>query len=176
MQAVTDDDLPKNCFSGENFLQFHLRPIKQQGFDRSDIPKKLDMNSILQETQTLLADKLNVTSATGFEQRRHDRPELASLGSVRSLSTSSTAGSRDLIRNPPTLRSSRNPLRDILEAVGVTFTMDSEDDGVTLTELMEMKARQFSFNRQNYEVVFLGTGAALPSKYRNVSSTLVNMR
>lgn len=173
---VKQADLPKNCFPGENFLKFHLRPIKHQGFDRSGIPDKLDMNSILQESQTLLEDKLNVTGAAGFEERSHDRAELKSLGSVRSLSTSSFAGSRDLIRNPPTLSTFQYSVREILEAVGVTAFGDEEERGVSLRELVEMKAHQSRINRDNYEVVFLGTGASIPSKYRNVSATLINMR
>ena len=175
LQVVKETDLPKNCFCGENFLQFHLRPIKQQGFDRSDIPQKIDVNSIVLETQTLLAGELNnVNRGTGFEERCHNRAELKSLGSVRSLSTSSSAGSRDLIRDPSTLSTFGNPVRDILEAVGVPFLSCEEgsEGGVSLREWVEMKARQ----HKNYEIVFLGTGASLPSKYRNVSSTLINMR
>ena len=61
-----------------------------------------------------------------------------------------------------------NSVRDTLEAVG---------KGVkSLAELVEMKTQQCSSNHENYEVVFLGTGASIPSKYRNVSSTLINMR
>lgn len=179
LQVVKETDLPKNCFCGENFLQFHLRPIKQQGFDRSDIPQKIDVNSIVLETQTLLAGELNnVNRGTGFEERSHNRAELKSLGSVRSLSTSSSAGSRDLIRDPSTLSTFGNPVRDILKAVGVPFLSCEEggEGGVSLREWMEMKARQSVFNHKNYEIVFLGTGASLPSKYRNVSSTLINMR
>ena len=36
--------------------------------------------------------------------------------------------------------------------------------------------RVFNCMDKNFEIVFLGTGACLPSKYRNVSSTLVNVR
>ena len=173
---VKQGDLPKNCFPGENFLQFHLRPIKHQGFDRSDIPNKLDVNSILQESQTLLDDERNVTDAAGFEERSHERAELKPLGSVRSLSTSSSAGSRDLIRNPPTLLTFKSHMQEILEAVGATAFLDEEERGVSVAELIETKARESLINRKNYEVVFLGTGASLPSKYRNVSATLINMR
>lgn len=163
---VTEDALPKNCFSGENFLQFHLRPIKQQGFDRSGIPQKLDINSILQETQTLFAGQLNIR-ATGFQQRSHDRAELASLSLVRSISTSSSDGSRDSRRNPPMSSTFINSVRDTLEAVGTGVK--------SLAELVEMKTQQCFSSHENYEVVFLGTGASIPSKYRNVSSTLINM-
>ncbi|XP_078348561.1 zinc phosphodiesterase ELAC protein 2-like [Oculina patagonica] len=172
---VRQDQLPKNCFPGENLLKFHLRPIKQEGFDRTDLLQKLDCDSIIKETQTLLAGKLNQLGATGFEQRSHDKTELASsASSARSLSTSSSSGSRDLIRSPRRDPFSRfpNPTIEILEAVGVRF-LDTEEHGYTVHEITAMKARQGI--HKDYEVVFLGTGASIPSKYRNVSSTLINM-
>ena len=171
---VKQSDLPKNCYPGENFLQFHLRPNKKQGFDRSDIPSKLDTNSILLETQTLLDGRTHATCASGLEEKTCDRLERKTLGSVRSLSTSSSARSRDMIRETRPLQIVGNPIREMLEAVGVTFI--GEDEGHTLTDIIKMKAEESQFKRNNYEIVFLGTGAALPSKYRNVSSTLINMR
>lgn len=140
----------------------------------------LDFNSIVEETQTLLAGKLNVLAgATGFEQRSHDRNELASsassASSARSLSTSSSAGSRDLIRSPrrDPFSKFRNPIKEMLDAVGVPF-LDSEEDGSTLQDFIKFKKREVK--HKDYEVVFLGTGASIPSKYRNVSSTLINTR
>lgn len=171
--VVKQSDLPKNCYPGENFLQFHLRPNKKQGFDRSDIPSKLDTNSILLETQTLLDGRTHATCASGLEEKTCDRLERKTLGSVRSLSTSSSARSRDMIRETRPLQIVGNPIREMLEAVGVTFI--GEDEGHTLTDIIKMKAEESQFKRNNYEIVFLGTGAALPSKYRNVSSTLINM-
>lgn len=168
--------MPRNCFAGESFLQFHLRPIKRQGFDRCAIPDKLDTNSILHEARSLLNGIQNVTGVTGFDDsRNYNREELRQLGSVRSLSTSSTVRTRDLIRNPHVLQMQKIPVREILEAVGATF-MGENKSGSTLAELVKMKAHQTVVNRDNYEVVFLGTGAACPSKYRNVSATLINMR
>ncbi|KAJ7372606.1 Zinc phosphodiesterase ELAC protein 2 [Desmophyllum pertusum] len=174
----------RTAFLERILLKFHLRPIKQQGFDRSDVLQNIDFNSIVEETQTLLAGKLNVLAgATGFEQRRHDTNELASsassASSARSLSTSSSAGSRDLIRNPPRdpFSKFRNPFRDIADAVGLP-SLHSEERGCTLQEIIQIKAQHFTQNKHkdaHYEVVFLGTGASIPSKYRNVSSTLINM-
>jgi hypothetical protein len=37
-------------------------------------------------------------------------------------------------------------------------------------------ADDFEDMDQDFSIVFLGTGASLPSKYRNVSCTLVNIR
>ncbi|CAH3015232.1 unnamed protein product [Porites evermanni] len=160
--------LPKNCVSGETFLQFHLRPLKQQGFDKTNIPQKLNIDSTLQETQTLLTGSLNTISVPSFQLRNHDRTELAtSLGLVRSISTSSSSGSQDLITDRGTTETIKNCVRDALEAVGTKVK--------SLAGSVERKAQQFFSNHENYEVVFLGTGASIPSKYRNVSSTLINM-
>lgn len=93
---VKQCDLPKNCYPGENFLQFHLRPIKQQGFDRSDIPNALDKNSILLETKTLLEEKPLATGVC-VDENTHDRLERKSFGSVRPLSTSTSAVSKDAL-------------------------------------------------------------------------------
>ena len=37
-------------------------------------------------------------------------------------------------------------------------------------------ANDFKHMDKDFSIVFLGTGASLPSKYRNVSCTLVNIR
>ena len=167
LQDVTA--LPKNCVSGETFLQFHLRPLKQQGFDKTNIPQKLNIDSTLQETQTLLAGGLNTISVPSFQLKHYDRTELAtSLALVRSISTSSSPGSQDLITDLGTTKTIKNCVRDALEAVGTKMK--------SLAGSVERKAQQFFSNHENYEVVFLGTGASIPSKYRNVSSTLINMR
>lgn len=167
LQDVTA--LPKNCVSGETFLQFHLRPLKQQGFDKTNIPQKLNIDSTLQETQTLLTGSLNTISVPSFQLRNHDRTELAtSLGLVRSISTSSSSGSQDLYTDLGTTKTIKNCVRDAIEAVGTKVK--------SLAGSVERKAQQFFSNHENYEVVFLGTGASIPSKYRNVSSTLINMR
>lgn len=167
LQDVTA--LPKNCVSGETFLQFHLRPLKQQGFDKTNIPQKLNIDSTLQETQTLLTGSLNTISVPSFQLRNHDRTELAtSLGLVRSISTSSSSGSQDLYTDLGTTKTIKNCVRDAIEAVGTKVK--------SLAGSVERKAQQFFSNHENYEAVFLGTGASIPSKYRNVSSTLINMR
>lgn len=167
LQDVTA--LPKNCVSGETFLQFYLRPLKQQGFDKTNIPQKLNIDSTLQETQTLLTGSLNTISVPSFQLRNHDRTELAtSLGLVRSISTSSSSGSQDLYTDLGTTKTIKNCVRDAIEAVGTKVK--------SLAGSVERKAQQFFSNHENYEVVFLGTGASIPSKYRNVSSTLINMR
>ncbi|XP_015768967.1 PREDICTED: zinc phosphodiesterase ELAC protein 2-like [Acropora digitifera] len=54
------------------------------------------------------------------------------------------------------------------------FIICEERNGAS-PEFMVNKAQESQLNLNNYEVVFLGTGAALPSKYRNVSSTLIHM-
>ena len=150
-------------------MQFHLRPLKQQGFDKTNIPQKLNIDSTLQETQTLLTGSLNTISVPSFQLRNHDRTELAtSLGLMRSISTSSSSGSQDLITDLRTTKTIKNCVRDALEAVGTKVK--------SLAGSVERKAQQFFSNHENYEVVFLGTGASIPSKYRNVSSTLINMR
>jgi len=123
-----------------------------------------------------LASKLRKSVATDLVEKGHDRREFASsASSVSSLSTSSSAGSTDFIRSPKRNLFSKfqNPVKDILDAVGVPF-LNSEDTGISLKELIRVKSRQVT--RKDYEVVFLGTGASIPSKYRNVSSTLINMR
>lgn len=176
-QEIKQDELPMNCFPGENLLKFHLRPNKQRGIDRKGLLKKLDFDSIIKDTQTLLAGKLNELGAAGLEQRSQDKKKLTlSAASARPLSTSSSTESRDLIRRPhrDPFSKFQNPTREILDAVGVQFP-GSEDDGTcTMQELTEMKSREVI--HKDYEVVFLGTGASIPSKYRNVSSTLINMR
>jgi len=172
---VAKDELPKNCFPGENLLRFHLRPVKQQGFDRSETLQKVDFDSLVEETQTMLATKLKKSVATDLVEKGHDRREFASsAASVRSLSTSSAAGSTDLIRSPKRNLFSKfqNPVKEILDAVGVPI-LTSEETGYSLKEIIRVKSRQVT--NKDYEVVFLGTGASIPSKYRNVSSTLINM-
>lgn len=173
---MKQDELPKNCFPGENLLKFHLQPFTQRGFDRSDLLQKLDFDSIIEETETMIGDKLNELGPKGFEQRSHARKELtSSVGSARSLSTSSSAETRDLIRSPcgDLFSKSQNPVLEILDAVGARF-LNSEERGCTLQDIIKRKSRQVK--HKDYEVVFLGTGASMPSKYRNVSSTLINMR
>ena len=148
-------------------MQFHLRPLKQQGFDKTNIPRKLNIDSTLQETQTLLAGSLNTISVPSFQLRHYDRTELAtSLGLA--ISTSSSSGSQDLITDLGTTKTIKNCVRGALEAVGTKVK--------SLAGSVERKAQQFFSNHENYEVVFLGTGASIPSKYRNVSSTLINIR
>ena len=172
-QRVAKGELPKNCFPGENLLKFHLRPVQKQGFDRSETLQKVDFDSLVEKTQTLLASKLKKSVTTDHVEKRHERREFASsASSVRSLSTSSSAGSTDLIRSPKRdlLSQFQNPVKETLDAVEVT----SEETGISQEELIPVKSQQVT--RKDYEVVFLGTGASIPSKYRNVSSTLINMR
>ena len=150
-QAVKDKDysLPTNCFPGENCLKFHLRPSSQQGLDLSDKPDVLDVKSIIVETQVLLGIK---TLRSGVVE------ETDPLLSTRTFSTSSSSGLSEC-----------NQISRILQAVGACHSEDSY--GMSLKGSMESKP-----DRKDFGVVFIGTGAAIPSKYRNVSSTLINMR
>lgn len=175
-QEVGKDELPKNCFPGENLLKFHLRPFKQQGFDRSETLRKVDFDSLVDETQTLLASKLNKSFTTDLVQKGHNRTEFASSATaVRSLSTSSSSESTDSIKSPKRslLNEFKNSVTETLHTVGAPF-LPSKETGCSLKEMIQVKSQQVT--HKDYEVVFLGTGAAIPSKYRNVSSTLINMR
>ena len=129
--------------------------------------QKLDVDSIIKETQTLLYDQSNeVLSAAGIEQSSANNKEVISAaGTSRSLSTSSSSGAlRDSFRSPDPNALTKINFKDILkttlDAVRAHF-FDPEEQPI---------------KQKDYEVVFLGTGAAIPSKYRNVSSTLINMR
>lgn len=180
--AINQDDLPKNCFAGENLLKFYLREGKHQGFDRSEVLRKLDVDSIIKETQTLLNEQSKeVSSERGFGQRSTEQKELSSAAGTSRLSpTTSASVVNDLIRSPPTNRNTKinfgNALIDSLEAVGVHL-LGTERRGSSLSEIIQMKVKERAWEREHkeYEVVFLGTGSAIPSKYRNVSSTLINM-
>ena len=175
-QEVPKGELPKNCFPGETSLKFHLRPVKQQGFDRSETLRKVDFDSIVEKTQTLLAGEFKKSVATELVEKDHDRKEFTSSPtSLTSLTTNSSAGSTDLPSSPKRNLFSKihNPVRGILDAVGAPLLhVTSEETGQNIHR--QVKGHQVT--HKDYEVVFLGTGASLPSKYRNVSSTLINMR
>ena len=182
LQEIKQDALPRNCFPGENLLKFYLREGKQQGFDRSEVLQKLDVDTVMKETQALLNEQSIELCDKGFERRSTEEKESLSVaGTSRSLPTSSSLVASDLIRSPPTNRLAesryRNVLRDTLDTVGVPLS-GTERSGFTLSEMIQMKVKKSAWEMQHkdYEVVFLGTGASIPSKYRNVSSTLINMR
>lgn len=183
LQEIKQDALPRNCFPGENLLKFYLREGKQQGFDRSEVLQKLDVNTVMKETEALLNEQsIELLCDRGLEKRSTEEKESLSVaGTSRSLPTSSSLVASDLIRSPPTNRLAesryKNVLRDTLDAVGVPLS-GTERSGFTLSEMIQMKVKKSAWEMQHkdYEVVFLGTGASIPSKYRNVSSTLINMR
>ena len=141
------------------------------------------MDSIIKETQTLLNEQSKeVSRERGFGQRSTEQKELSSAAGTSWLSpTTSMSVVNDLIRSPPTNRNTKinfgNALIDSLEAVGVHL-LGTERRGSSLSETIQMKVKERAWEREHkeYEVVFLGTGSAIPSKYRNVSSTLINMR
>ncbi|EDO40024.1 predicted protein [Nematostella vectensis] len=96
-------DLPQfpiRTVPGAFCLQYHLRPLKQQGYSTSDVPEPLNVQELKNEAITAIKDI----------KKREDN----SLG-------------------------------------------------------------QGSVDDFDFEVVFIGTGASLPSKYRNVSSTLLSI-
>ena len=183
LQEIKQDALPRNCVPGENLLKFYLREGKQQGFDRSEVLQKLDVNTVMKETEALLNEQsIELLCDRDLEKRSTEEKESLSVaGTSRSLPTSSSLVASDLIRSPPTNRLAesryRNVLRDTLNAVGVPLS-GTERSGFTLSEMIQMKVKKSAWEMQHkdYEVVFLGTGASIPSKYRNVSSTLINMR
>ena len=126
-------------------------------------------------TQSLLTRTFNESVATDLVQKGHDRTGFASSAtSVRSLSTSSSAESTDLIRSPQRnlLGKFQNPVREIFHEAGAEA--GAEETSFTVKDIMQVKSHQAM--HKDYEVVFLGTGASIPSKYRNVSATLINMR
>lgn len=154
-----------------------MRPVKQQGFDRSETLRKVDFDALVEGTQTLLARKLNKSVAIELVGKGHDdRREFASSPmSDSSFSTNSSAGSADLIASPKRVLFSeiQNPVRDVLDAVREPLPrVTSEETG----QIIHGQVKSHPVSHKDYEVVFLGTGASLPSKYRNVSSTLINMR
>lgn len=123
-----------------------------------------------------MAGKLKKSVATELVEKDHDRKEFASLPtSLSSLSTNSSAGSTDLPASPKRNSFSKiqNPVRGTLDADRAPLLhVTSEETGQNIHR--QVKSHQVT--HKDYEVVFLGTGASLPSKYRNVSSTLINMR
>ena len=115
--------------------------------------------------------------ATELVEKGHDRKEFASSPtSVSSLSTNSSAGSTDVIASPEgnLFSNIQSPVRDMLDgAVREPFLHEScEETG----QVIHGQVKSQEVIQKDYEVVFLGTGASIPSKYRNASSTLINMR
>ena len=55
-------------------------------------------------------------------------------------------------------------------------TSSCQTTNETLSTVTHQTHLELSCSDLDFEVVFIGTGASLPSKYRNVSSTLVSIR
>ncbi len=69
----------------------------------------------------------------------------------------------------------KDTLKDFINPQKFTCRRD-EEHVLNLESSNRTLASDFKDLGKDFSIVFLGTGASLPSKYRNVSCTLVNIR
>ena len=130
---------------GKSFLKFHLKPLRKMGEDTSDVlrPVNEDMTEHVREIQS--NPKLASAIATG--QALTGRPYL--VASSDNMDTSEDLSS-DSEKQTTKVDSKIENL--CIDPHPLTASFQSADDAV---------------------ITFLGTGASLPSRYRNVSGILV---
>lgn len=205
--------------------------MKLQGFDFDDIPNRLDMDLIMNETiniiketgnqqhLALISKNLNVQNILGrnsLGENQNDEGNLSnsqgklhceiesndclegdvlasnkskvednSSTSSKQITSHMTRISRptvpDAETNSDSERLSKN--KNMLEIVKrsqqelcTNKLTNLETEQQFFGPLEKQNDYKFSQKSKDFQVVFIGTGASLPSKYRNVSATLLHIR
>ncbi|XP_032236963.2 zinc phosphodiesterase ELAC protein 2 [Nematostella vectensis] len=217
-------DLPQfpiRTMPGAFCLQYHLRPLKQQGYSTSDVPEPLNVQELKNEAITAIKDIKKREDSLGFdkmspsndlqtpnldlkaqavtqdtEMRLDNKSETKSKISEtkHNVSPDNCTDLEQSIKSEDKLSPETLNLSDVSKVLREKYTSsllntcnqsnsiadsDSKHDnrekgaldlGSSLTTKSQGSVDDFDF-----EVVFIGTGASLPSKYRNVSSTLLSI-
>ena len=135
--------------------------------------------SFLQDKEIEGSEKINWRAGENFlifhlrpaQKIGYDRSDIEAkwelmVGKVQKRTLASTSEENSLAKIKDSLKDFVDPKR---------FSPESSDVVSNVQSLDAVLDHQ-SNEDENFEIVFLGTGASLPSKYRNVSSTLVNIR
>eukprot|EP00899_Mesostigma_viride_P020766 jgi/Mesvir1/28691/Mv11183-RA.1 len=152
--------------AGENLLRFHLRPLAAQGLDRSLVPPPLDVAAVqvaLVDDMPAVAEALRAMAARiaagPLEQAERDIGQLAVAGRSgmdRGTNTAVLKEGSDGVGSPPRV-----------DGAGAVGQLGAAGGAHPLAVCPNA--------RDTLELVFLGTGAAIPSKYRNVTSLYIHM-
>lgn len=144
--------------------KFILRPQKSFGIDLSDQLKPIDTHSIICETLDVLRDspceeEFTIGENSKSAQEGKDATELRESMKKRSAVQEGVGGCESEIAPPSKI--CKCIANDDGGRTSIRHCSESERSGM---------GRKFPF------VVFLGTGASIPSKYRNVTSILLHTR
>ena len=167
-------------YTCQNLSKFNLRPQTTLGIDPSDQLKAVDMNSIIEEAKSALR-------VAGYYNRDNSHAGQGSFGAgVETFHTEN----RNLKENIHTKRK-----RDTNGRISKESNVDCPAAKICkcTPEKNECPSKNIdhqrtdccyeynSCSRMNHnfkfpKIVMLGTGSSMPSKYRNVSSILINAR
>lgn len=161
-QQLVDLKLTKFLFNSQNpviigksFLKFHLKPIRKMGEDMSDILRPIE-EDIIEHIHEIQSNP-KLASAIAEGQSLNDKSHTISVRSVSDISSEfadEKAHPAIADKDPTTSATKVDSQVEKLstDPRPLLATFQSTDDAV---------------------VTFLGTGASLPSRYRNVSGILV---
>ncbi len=146
--ALATDSVPLGpcAVAAENMLRFSLAPLREWGLDRSEVPSRVDEAA---EVDTVLDALPEFKESISSLQRQLGQFSESSQDCTLSSSSSSSM---------------------IACAAGT----DAAGDQASCRTLHRFTP-SLDPARPDPEIVFLGTGSAVPSKYRNVSSTFVQL-
>lgn len=146
-------------------LQFTLRPYAQLGVDRSAIPSLLNhtaiMNELLSEIPEIVEVSEHVSQFWAGESKSVMPKEAENLIMVEEpwMNEASCGPTANL-----ELLESKENICNLYIDGKKEFTQNSD-----IPPCLE------NITREDMEIVLLGTGSSQPSKYRNVSSILINL-
>ncbi|PKA59063.1 ribonuclease Z [Apostasia shenzhenica] len=159
-----------NIVLAENLLKFHLRPYSQMGLDRSSIPKLLNRIEIIKELLSEIPEVDDLSKQirrfwTSHAENKDFRATGFDNGDVVEEPWMKKCSylSNDNLRKQEENRAEEKSLYR-------NFSLESR-----ICQVSDIPACLDNVRRDDMEIVFLGTGSSQPSKYRNVSSILVNL-
>ena len=154
--SINDDD--DNCrksyyIRGESLSQFVIAPSKKRGFITKDPSQSQNKTQTKSKNKSQKAKSFKSNSDTDIDVDIDDDDA--------HVDVEWTEETLERLRK-------KEQLLEIARAKATTFTTTSEEKGISAAAMSMLQD-------DTTDIVFLGTGSAVPSKLRNVSSILLSM-
>eukprot|EP00794_Sanderia_malayensis_P008752 gene8751-9687_t len=170
-------------FMCENLMKFNLRPLSQLGPDYSEVLGDIEAELIVEEALVALREFESSQSNGKVDNESNERNKnrnVAQSSESNAIEDSTVVGKDNVCDEVGAKR--RRPDNEGKERNGVVQLKVSKFDNKAGGEINDESDICNCINGNTFEdadckypeIVFLGTGSSIPSKYRNVSSILVH--
>ncbi|RZC51311.1 hypothetical protein C5167_019734 [Papaver somniferum] len=159
---------PSESVAAENLLKFHLRPYSHFGLDKSTIPELLTSAKVIDELLLEIPDIVDaVSEVSHLWNKIGDAKELI-LPAEQNIIMMEEPW-MDENASVPDKNLGKQGSDAALKEIPPSVSMDDLNHESSFPSCLE------NITREDMEIVLLGTGSSQPSKYRNVTSILINL-